>query len=165
MVDDEIFEHITIEPKSIYPVAGGIGKENLFIINYKLFGIVKSFEAKSNKELLTIDDIQLFILEHEMRDYIKNTKCETNTKRPPIGITPHFIWIEQRIEEIKQGINRRIEAKVIIPPQWYTELAQLENEKNKTQPYIVSTNVQLTEEDILEMQRIATLNDYFHRGK
>jgi hypothetical protein len=65
-----------------------------------------------------------------MRNYINNNKCETDIKKPPIGITPHFIWIEQRIDEIKQAINRRIEAKVIIPPQWYTELAQLENEKN-----------------------------------
>jgi hypothetical protein len=125
MIDDEIFEHITIEPKSNYPVSGGDEKENTFVINYKLFGIIKSFETKSKKNLLTIEDIQAEILGHEARDHINNTMC----KKPPLGITPHFIWIEQRIEEIKEAINRRIEAKENIPHEWYIELAQLENER------------------------------------
>lgn len=61
-------------------------------------------------------------------------------KKPPIGIKPHFIWIEQRMEEIRQGINRRIEAKVIVPHEWYIELAQLENERLKNTDYLVVDN-------------------------
>lgn len=125
MKDNEIFEHIAIESRSFYPISGGDEEENTFIIKYKLFGIVKNFEIKSSKSSLSIEDVQAEIFRHEKGDHTNNTMCE----KPPLGITPHFIWIEQRIDEIKEAINRRIEAKENIPHEWYIELAQLENER------------------------------------
>lgn len=55
-----------------------------------------------------------------------------NTKKPPLGLTPHFIWIEQRIEDIIKAMDRYREADKEIPKKWYFELAHLETEKNKT---------------------------------
>lgn len=137
MIDDEIFEHIIIEPKSIYPVSGGDEEKNTFIINYKLFGIVKSFETKSNKSILNLEELQCEILGHEMRDHMNKTAC----KKPPLGITPHFIWIERRIEEIKEAINRRIEIKENVPHEWYIELAQLEKERIERMKNTAQLNV------------------------
>ncbi|MFL0167666.1 hypothetical protein [Candidatus Clostridium helianthi] len=132
MINDEIFRYVIIRPKSCYPVAGGTGKENTFIIEYTLFEIYKSFEVKSEKDILSVDDLNSFILKHEMNDYIKSCKCEgVQTPKPLLGIKPHFAWIEQRIDEIIKAMDRYREAKKGIPKDWYLELAQLETEKNR----------------------------------
>lgn len=73
------------------------------------------------------DDREIFLESTLTNEEIINKLKET--KKPALGITPHFIWIEQRIDEIKQAINRKIEAKENIPHEWYIELAQLENER------------------------------------
>lgn len=132
MINDEIFRYVIIRPKSCYPVAGGIGTENTFIIEYTLLGIMKGFEVKSEKDILSVDDLQRFILEHEMNDHIKRCKCEeAQTAKTLLGIKPHFAWIEQRIDEIIKAMDRYREAKKKIPKDWYLELAQLETEKNR----------------------------------
>jgi hypothetical protein len=50
-------------------------------------------------------------------------------KKPPLVITPHFIWIEQRIDEIIKAMDRYREAKKEIPKEWYMELSHLQTEQ------------------------------------
>lgn len=45
--------------------------------------------------------------------------------KPPLGITPNYIWIEKRIQEIEQGIIRFVMADYEIPEDWKTELKEL----------------------------------------
>ena len=44
-----------------------------------------------------------------------------NTDRPPLGVTPKFIWDRKRIDMIKNGIKRYINANKAIPVDWITE--------------------------------------------
>lgn len=50
-------------------------------------------------------------------------------KKPPLGITPRFIWDEtrnmQRMNEIKDGIDRYCEENLKIPLDWIIEYNEL----------------------------------------
>jgi hypothetical protein len=48
--------------------------------------------------------------------------------RPPLGIMPRYIWLEHRVHEIQEGINRFMEAGKPMPPEWADELVWLMNE-------------------------------------
>lgn len=87
-------------------------------------------------------------------DVITKIKLQ-NTKRPPFGITPRFIWIEQRIDEIIKAMDRYREAKKEIPKDWYFELAQLETEKNKSVQNVANITIntkQLSKKDLEELE-------------
>jgi len=64
-----------------------------------------------------------------LSDVITQIKLQ-NTKKPPFGLIPHYIWIEQRIEDIIKAIDRYREVNKEIPKEWYFELTQLETEKS-----------------------------------
>ncbi len=48
-------------------------------------------------------------------------------KRPPVGITPRFLWEEKRIKEIREAIKRYQEAGISYDDTWLGELYDLEN--------------------------------------
>lgn len=48
-------------------------------------------------------------------------------KLQPIGVLPEFIWIEQRIKDINDAIDRYKEAKLAHPIKWYIERQMLIN--------------------------------------
>lgn len=54
-------------------------------------------------------------------------------KRPPLGLMPKDIWIEQRLEDVMAAIDRRLEIKSPIPSEWIEEYNWLltETEKGK----------------------------------
>lgn len=47
--------------------------------------------------------------------------------KPPEGIKPNSIWIEDRIEEITAAIKRYSDAKLTIPDKWISELLHLQD--------------------------------------
>lgn len=49
-------------------------------------------------------------------------------KRPPLGLTPQFIWLEQRLQDIEEAIERRLEVRGFIPAEWITEYNELLSE-------------------------------------
>ena len=49
--------------------------------------------------------------------------------KPPLGLTPRFIWIEQRKQDIIDAVRRYTEANKEIPTEWineYNEILKLE---------------------------------------
>jgi hypothetical protein len=44
------------------------------------------------------------------------------TDKPPLGITPHQLWIEQRVYAINAAIRRYESAGKPVPREWRTEL-------------------------------------------
>lgn len=46
-------------------------------------------------------------------------------KRPPFGLTPKYIWCEQRVQDIQEAIKRYAEANKSIPIEWITEYNKL----------------------------------------
>lgn len=46
-------------------------------------------------------------------------------KKPPLGIIPKYIKTEERIEELKQGVERHVKANLPVPKKWSEELQEL----------------------------------------
>lgn len=46
----------------------------------------------------------------------------------PVGIMPRFIWIEKRLDEIQQAIERRFNTTYEIPLEWVQERNELVKE-------------------------------------
>jgi hypothetical protein len=51
--------------------------------------------------------------------------------KPPLGITPRFILEEKRLQEIIEGIDRRVKATYEIPIEWIEEYNMLVNKIKK----------------------------------
>ena len=52
--------------------------------------------------------------------------------KPPVGLTPKTIWLELRIKDICEVMNRYIVAGRLIPPEWLEEYnAIVKDLKNK----------------------------------
>lgn len=60
--------------------------------------------------------------------------------KPPLGLMPHYVWIEQRIEAIEYAVKRYIEAQHPIPIEWITEYNGLMKEK-EIRPHPLSSIV------------------------
>lgn len=46
-------------------------------------------------------------------------------KKPPLGIIPHRLWIEQRVIEIVNAATRYRDAGFPIPKEWHDEYMEL----------------------------------------
>jgi len=44
-----------------------------------------------------------------------------NNKKPPVGIKPTNLWLEERKDELIYAISRYINANKIIPVKWIKE--------------------------------------------
>lgn len=49
-------------------------------------------------------------------------------EKPPLGIMPRNIWLEKRLIDINEAIERYKIAKANIPNKWITEAQELEKE-------------------------------------
>ena len=44
-----------------------------------------------------------------------------NDIKPPLGVTPTFIWIEQRLDILEKAIDKRLYTACDIPIEWIEE--------------------------------------------
>ena len=42
-------------------------------------------------------------------------------KKPPLGIEPEVVWVERRVAELGEAINRYINAGIEVPAYWVEE--------------------------------------------
>lgn len=58
-----------------------------------------------------------------------NSKRYTNTKKPPIGLTPKKFWNEtvkiSRLKDIEEAISRYTSGKYEIPVEWIEEYNEI----------------------------------------
>lgn len=45
--------------------------------------------------------------------------------KPPLGLTPREIWVAQRVQDIREAIQRYTEANMPIPQDWIEEYNDL----------------------------------------
>lgn len=67
------------------------------------------------------------------RNRIRNKNYESKypiNVETPVGIKPRWLFLEERITEIKQAIQRYSEVGLSPPDEWYTELIQISHEYN-----------------------------------
>ena len=48
-------------------------------------------------------------------------------KKPPLGLKPEYIWIAERIEEIKKSMHRYMVVKKSIPKKWMDKYYRLKD--------------------------------------
>lgn len=58
---------------------------------------------------------------------INNNETERKYKRPPFGLTPVWIWLEQRVDDINGAIQRYMDAGMEIDKKWIDERNNLIN--------------------------------------
>ena len=51
--------------------------------------------------------------------------------KPPLGLTPHNVWVTERINEIKLAIDRYKNENLQIPVEWFEEYNKLVKENSK----------------------------------
>lgn len=51
-------------------------------------------------------------------------------KKPPLGIEPHKFWVETRINDIINAMDRYIQSDCTIPIEWVNEYNTLTKELN-----------------------------------
>jgi hypothetical protein len=56
------------------------------------------------------------------KDYEEDKKIYS---RPPLGIEPHDIWIQRRIEDLLKAMNRYVQSNMQIPVEWVEEYNKL----------------------------------------
>lgn len=62
--------------------------------------------------------------------YIKSKTSETSeTVKPPLGIVPHCIWVDKRIVEILDAVERYSIVGKVVPVEWVEELWKLIDER------------------------------------
>lgn len=47
------------------------------------------------------------------------------SNRPLLGITPRHIWIERRLEEVREAIGKRVHGSWPVPVEWIEEYNEL----------------------------------------
>jgi hypothetical protein len=68
----------------------------------------------------------------------QSSQFDKTYNKPPLGVTPKFIWEEQREAELRQGIERYIKSNYLVDPEWTREHNKLSakiakrNLKNKS---------------------------------
>ncbi|MGE7091671.1 hypothetical protein ACQKII_09510 [Lysinibacillus sp. NPDC048646] len=50
--------------------------------------------------------------------------------KPALGLTPRFIWLEERLNQIEKATNRYFDNKEYIPIEWIEEYNLIVNELN-----------------------------------
>lgn len=51
------------------------------------------------------------------------------TERPPLGLMPHYIWVDKRIVEILAAMERFAETGTPVSVEWVQELWKLIDER------------------------------------
>lgn len=100
--------------KPFYEFARGSYRDNL------LANTLRQFETKFNKA------------KAELRAGI------VNKIKPPLGLIPRKFWIEERIANISNAINRYLIANKPIPPEWIYEYNGLLNDITVSDQYEIA---------------------------
>ncbi|MDO4802745.1 MAG: hypothetical protein Q4A15_11325 [Prevotellaceae bacterium] len=50
-------------------------------------------------------------------------------EKPPLGLMPHYIWVDKRIAEILAAFERYSNAGKAVPVEWIEELRKLIDER------------------------------------
>lgn len=51
---------------------------------------------------------------------------DLSTGLPPLGLTPRFLWVEHRLDEVNRAIKRYIDAGILPLQEWLDEKIELE---------------------------------------
>lgn len=46
-------------------------------------------------------------------------------EKPPIGLTPKWVWKKERLKEVRDAIARYYDAGLVIPVEWIIEYNEL----------------------------------------
>ena len=79
----------------------------IFLIPLSIWGVSKCYKVKAPGANLEITN-------------------PVTPRKPPLGIIPHRIWVEERIDELQGALRRYDEASKPIPMTWVSELSDLE---------------------------------------
>lgn len=61
----------------------------------------------------------------------KEFEADRVAEKPPLGIVPRWIWIEHRMRDIHEGVERFRSAGKDIPHEWVSELTWLDSEHTR----------------------------------
>nr|BDD48131.1 hypothetical protein 47 [Balneolaceae bacterium] len=84
------------------------------------------FEFTYQEERYKAKEGVVLHLGHRQAEVISKSE-PVSPDKPPIGITPRFLWIEDRLKELNQAIDRYAEADKDIPAKWIRERNELIN--------------------------------------
>ena len=55
------------------------------------------------------------------------------SSKPPPGIKPRYLWLEERATEVKKAILRYAEAGLAVPFEWVVEWNNLQKELGRSE--------------------------------
>lgn len=76
-----------------------------------------AYAAMIDMDILTQNDLKIL--------FNGNDSYFQNAVKPPLGITPRKILDAERLKEIAAGIQRFIEADVLVPEVWFEEAFEI----------------------------------------
>jgi hypothetical protein len=56
---------------------------------------------------------------------------DNNIRKVPLGVSPKYIWDEQRIQDLKGAIERYTQANLQVPIEWVDEYNTLVKQHGK----------------------------------
>lgn len=59
---------------------------------------------------------------------MNDIKIEIQFNKPPIGLMPKKLWIEERYILVKHAIQRYMESNIEVPTEWMEEYNELVNQ-------------------------------------
>lgn len=110
MIDERTKEYI-ICPKYIYYKDCLEFCGNVFVSNCERIGV--------NNDFIRTNEMCRYSFVFNKDDFY------ASNNEPPLGIIPHNIWVEKRIEELSSAINRYIAANMKISIKWIEEYNKL----------------------------------------
>lgn len=76
-----------------------------------------AYAAMIDMDILTQNDLKIL--------FNGNDSYFQNAVKPPLGITPRKILDAERLKEIAAGIQRFIEADILVPEVWFEEVFEI----------------------------------------
>lgn len=90
---------------------------NADIYNSKVKSVLEKLKDDFNK--------YPYVINPRQKETSSNDETATEYNAPPLGLVPRHIREQKRITEIKEAIERYIEAGYAIPVEWITEYNEL----------------------------------------
>jgi hypothetical protein len=123
------FEKKLSESKTVQDIADFLNKLSIITLSLDDFrdGMIAKVE-RIDASLTILDKMWVkFVCSKKFIEIFGdlNKLNESGPIRPPLGIKPHYIWIDERVHEVASAIARYSETKTPVPNEWYEELADL----------------------------------------
>lgn len=110
-----------------------------FIYNFLAYNFVSFFSISFGAFLLVTTLLENRRLrEMKLKFNRQDSQFNKSHNIPPLGVTPKYIWEENREAELRQAIERYIKSNYLVDPAWTTEHNKLSakiakrNLKNKS---------------------------------